>query len=210
VQTQADGEPILEIDTTYASPTGTNERVLNAVASRTVVGLSPTSGTFAREFWKYDNNPPTSTSDTVSAGFPTAHIIDRRDDTGASKGTIVQFTAIYDASGNPASVTTTREDGASRTVTTTYDSFGLAPVSVRTDTIGVQGAPAIPSMTTSILRDPVNLAALSTTDPNGTLTGATYDGFERVLITTAKPSGGVVGALSATSYPGLFMRARAR
>jgi hypothetical protein len=40
------------------------------------------------------------------------------------------FDARYDAVGNLTTLTTRREDGATRTVTLAYEPFGLAPVRV--------------------------------------------------------------------------------
>ena len=48
-------------------------------------------------------------------------------------------------------------------------------------------------MTASITPDPVTLNITSTTDPNGTVRGATYDGFGRVLLSKITPPGGVGG-----------------
>lgn len=57
-------------------------------------------------------------------------------------------------------------------------------------------------LTTSIARDPVTLAAQTVTDANGTQHGATFDGFERPVLSTVTPPGGALGVLSAASYLG--------
>lgn len=178
------------IDTTYAAPTGSNERVLFATSSQTVSDCATT--TYARQSWEYDQ----LAAGSVSAGLVTAHIVERHDDTGALLGTIRRFDATFDSAGNPSTVSTTREDGATRTVTATYDPFGLAVTSVTVT------SPTVTTLTTSVVRDPVTLAAVTVTDPNGTEHGATFDGFQRPVLSTVTPPGGALGVLSAASYLG--------
>lgn len=180
------------IDTTYAAPTGPSERVLFATSSQAVSDCATT--TYARQSWEYDQ----LAAGSVSAGLVTAHIVERHDDTGALLGTIRRFDATFDATGNPRTVSTTREDGATRTVTATYDPFGLAVTSVAVT------SPTVATLTTSVVRDPVTLAAQTVTDPNGTQHGSTFDGFERPVLSTVTPPGGALGVLSSASYLGFF------
>src|SRR5262249_28434262 len=133
---------------------------------------------------------------SVSFGHLTSHSVERRDDTGTPMNTIHQFDTTWNPSGNPETVTTTREDGASRTVTVHYDPFELA---IATLTVT---ATAVPTTTVSIDRDPLTLNATSTTDPNGTKRGARFDGFDRETMSTITPPGGTEGALSFVHYDG--------
>src|SRR6185295_4697216 len=104
----------------YATPIGSNERVLSAASSRTISDCGST--VYAKDLWEYDQ----LTAPQVSGGLVTSHTVERHDDTGALIGTIRKFDTTYDASGNPQTVTTTREDGATRTVTAAYnDAFHL-------------------------------------------------------------------------------------
>jgi RHS repeat-associated protein len=164
--------------------------VLSAASSRTVTNCASTI--HAKDRWEYDQ----LAAGTVSAGFLTSHTVERRDDTGTVLATLRTFDAIYDATGNLASVTTTREDGATRTVTATYDPFGLAPLSTTTSATGV------PALQTTIIRDPITLTVLSVTDRNGTQHGTTFDGFDREILSTITPPNGTPGALSHVSYLG--------
>jgi RHS repeat-associated protein len=202
------------ITTAYAAPTGSNERVLTAVSSQAVSDCV-TTARYAGESWEYDGLPQGS----VSAGLITAHLVERRDQSGGSLGTIRQFDATYDAAGNPLTVTTTRDDGATRTVSAAYDPFGLATTGITvtasdapsdpgTSSLRVAGGVTLPpptlppTLVTSITRDPVTLLVTSTTEPTGTQHGATYDGFERRLLETVTPPGGAKGVLSVVSYLG--------
>lgn len=178
------------IDTTYAAPTGSSERVRFAMSSQAVSDCGTT--TYAKEAWEYDRLPAGS----VSAGLVTAHIVERHDDAGARLGTIRRFDAMFDAAGNPSSVSTAREDGATRTVTSTYDPFGVAVVAITVT------SPTTTTLTTSVTRDPVTLAAQTVTDPNGTQHGATFDGFQRPVLSTVTPPGAALGVLSSASYLG--------
>ena len=181
------------VDTVYAAPTGANERVLFAPASQTVSACGATT-TYAKETWEYDGQA----SGSVAAGLVTSHTVERRDDTGAplGTGTIRQFDATFDAAGNPKTVTTTREDGATRTVTVGYDPFGLA---VATTTVTASGGL---TLQTTITRDSVTLNPTSVTDPNRTQYGTAFDGFNRVTQTTVMPPGGSLGVLSTFKYYG--------
>src|SRR5262249_12926147 len=111
---------------TYATPSGTEARVLNAPASRTATDCSTQPKTLAHESWEYDGMKPTSTDPTVrvSNGFVTSHIISRIDlDTFVSLGDIRDFDMTYDSIGNPLTVIKTRDDGAAQKVTITYDAL---------------------------------------------------------------------------------------
>ena len=201
------------VQTVYATPTGTDEHVLSAPASRTLLSSCDpaTAATLATESWEYDTSPTGERlpAGKVSAGRLTSQIVSRRNaETGTpildaiGSSDIRVFDATYDpTSGALASVKTTRDDGATRTVTTTYDSFALAPVTVKTDATNADGT-TLPSLQTTLTRDPLTLDIKSTTDPNGTQRGNTYDGFGRVLLLTITSAGGTTGALSSMSYVG--------
>lgn len=178
------------IDTVYVTPTGSNERVLSAAASRTVSDCGAT--VYAKDRWEYDQ----LAAGSVSAGFLTSHTVERRTEAGALFGAIRRFDATYDTSGNLTSITTTREYVAKRSATTTYDPFGLALVSLTTAATGA------PTTTSSITLDPVTLNAPTTTDPNGTEHGARFDGLDREILSTSTSPGGAEGALSVTTYLG--------
>ena len=121
--------------TVYATPTGTNERVLSAPASRTTTSCAtPTVPlvTYSKETWEYDTSPAgvKLPPGKVSNGFVTAHTVSRLNlDTGASLGDIRVFDATYDpATGRLSTLTRTRDDGARQKQTLAYDPFGLASV----------------------------------------------------------------------------------
>jgi RHS repeat-associated protein len=192
------------VQTVYATPIGSNERVLNAPASRTVTDCGTQPKTLARESWEYDGKKPTSSDPSirVSTGFVTSHIVSRIDlDTFASLGDMRTFDATYDAVGNPLTVMKTRNDGAIQKVAITYDAFGLAPLTIRTDATNTDGTKPSPQLTT-MTRDPLTLHALSVTDTNGMKVGYTYDGFERLTQTSVTPPTGPAGVLSTRSYNG--------
>lgn len=50
---------------TYATPTGTNARVLNAPASRTVTDCGASPKTLAHESWEYDGKKPTASDPAI-------------------------------------------------------------------------------------------------------------------------------------------------
>jgi RHS repeat-associated protein len=183
------------ITTTYAEPTGSSERQLHAPATHKVTNcVSSGAGavTLAGGRWEYDHLPVGS----ISSGFPTSYTLERRDDAGALLTTIRQFDATFDALGNPVTVTSTREDGATRTATTDYDPFRLAPTGILTTATGV------PPMQTTITRDPLTLIVRSVTAPTGEQHGTIVDGFDRVVLSTQTPIGGAEGAMSFTRYLG--------
>ncbi|WP_147451091.1 RHS repeat-associated core domain-containing protein [Corallococcus llansteffanensis] len=182
------------VETKYATPTGTNERVLHAPMSRRSWTCDKTPYvTYTSESWLYDG----LASGSVSLGHLTSHSRDRRDTgTGALLNTVNEYTASYNAAGNPSTVTRVREDGAVRTVKLAYDDFGLALVEQRLDATGT------PVLTTSFTRDPVSLATLTVTDPNQTQYGTDLDGHQRPVRSTVRPFNGTLGVLSTTLYDG--------
>jgi RHS repeat-associated protein len=206
----ARSEDDLCVETVFATPTGTNERVLSAVASQTTKPgncSSQSAPTLASESFEYDTTAGGTklAPGKVAAGLPTAHLVERRDSSGQLINTVREFDAVYDSRGNPITVTMKRngtgEDGATRTVTTAYDPFKLVPTSVQTSAVGA-GNVALPSTTVSFTYDPATLDLRSSTDPNGTRYETTYDGFGRTLLSEVKPSGGTLGVLSSMSYLG--------
>ncbi|WP_158625570.1 RHS repeat-associated core domain-containing protein [Corallococcus carmarthensis] len=184
------------VETKYATPTSTGAapRVLHAPMSRRYWTCDKTPYvTYASESWRYDGLG----SGSVSVGHLTSHLRDRRDlTTGALLNTVTEYTADYDAAGNPATVTRVREDGATRTVKFTYDAFGLAQVEERVDATG------IPTLKTTVSVDPLSLVAQLATDPNQTQYGVDRDGYGRRVRTTAQPPGEAQGVLTTTRYLG--------
>lgn len=200
------------IQNVYAVPVGTKARKLSALASQTVTNCAmppattPAGGwvVYAKDTWEFDKQDAVPAGG-VSTGFVTSHTVSRlNSDTNVSLGDIRLFDATYDISGNPTSVKRTREDGATRTVSTTYDTFGIASTSVKTEGTNANGS-ALPALLTTIDRDPLTLDALGTTDPNGSQIGNTFDGFGRVLLSTVTPTGGATGALSSMTYQGFAL-----
>ncbi|RYZ42418.1 MAG: hypothetical protein EOO71_07965 [Myxococcaceae bacterium] len=184
------------VETKYAAPTSTGAapRVLHAPMSRRYWTCDKTPYvTYASESWRYDGLG----SGSVSLGHLTSHLRDRRDlTTGALLNTVTEYTADYGSSGNPASVTRVREDGATRTVKFIYDEFGLAPVEERVDATG------LPTLKTRVSVDPLSLATQLTTDPNLTEYGVDRDGYGRRVRTTVHPLAGALGVLTTTRYLG--------
>src|SRR6185369_1898123 len=143
------------VHTDYAQSGNENSnaaRVLSAVSLRKVTdytATSPTScipsgvtfKTLAKQSWTYDG----LAAGSVSNGFVTGHTVSRLDENGNDTlgGDITDFSASYDSAGRLINTTTTRrEDGATRTVTPTYDPtptgvFGLLPISVKTTATNV-------------------------------------------------------------------------
>jgi hypothetical protein len=197
--------------TIYARPIGSKERVLSAPASRTITNCASPAITLAKQTLEYDTSvsgvklPAGSVSNGFVTGYSVARLkLDDGSPIVGANGTsdIRIFDARYDpATGNPITITKTREDGATRTITLAYDAYGLAPVNIQTDAINGNGI-AMPSLKTVITRDGLTLNRLSTTGPDGTETGNTFDGFNRVLLDTIALPDGTRGALSSTSYPG--------
>jgi RHS repeat-associated protein len=205
------------VRTVFATPIGTNERVLSAPASRTVTAdVCDNEGAVPRvsDTYEYDTS---ATGDKlpagkVSAGLLTSRTVSRRhaetgapiaDASGASD--IRVFDATYDpVTGVMTSITTAREDGATRTVNTTYDVFAVAPLTMRSDATNAGGT-TLPPLHVTITRDALTLDPTSVTNPNGTQVGYTYDGFGRMLLSSVTPPSGPAGVLSATSYLGFAL-----
>jgi RHS repeat-associated protein len=179
------------VDTEYAAPTGSNERVLLAVSARTVSDCGTT--TYARETWQYDE----LALGEVSRGLPTAQFVERRSETGALLGTVRLLEAQYTSVGNLVVATTRREDGAVRTTAVRYDEdFSLAPIIVETTASG------LPAQRIDLARDPLTLNVTTSRDANLTVSATRFDGFDRPVMSTVTPPSGVEGALSCTTYQG--------
>jgi RHS repeat-associated protein len=202
------------VRTVYATPMGTNERVLSAPASRTVTADScddATAVALMSEKYEYDTSATgiKLPAGSVSAALPTSAVISRRNaDTGAliadasGVSDIRTFDARYDnTNGVLTSVTIAREDGASQTTSVTYDAFLLTPLTA-TNAGTNAGGTTLPSTTTTVTADPLTLNPLIVTTPNGTQSGNTYDGFGRVLLSSVKPPTGPAGVLSSMIYNG--------
>jgi len=186
------GDDDLCVDTQYATPTGTDDRVLTAPSSRQLSDCSA-EHVYSVERWEYDLLPGGS----VSAGFVTGHTTDRHaTDTGALLGTIRDYDISYDAQGNPTQVLTVREDGAARTETIDYDQFGLVPVHRATN------ATNAPTLEVFLTYDPTTLALVSARDENGTVQSTVFDGFVRPVLAEITPAGGTLGVTAQRTYTG--------
>jgi len=214
------------VTTEYAVPMGTNERVLNAPATRTVTNscdpaVTPTSDpvlkTFAKTTWEYDTTAAGSKlpAKHVSKGFVTSQVVSRFDldkadsDAGHLLNDIRLFDATFDATGNPLTVTKTRDDGATSKITTTFDPFGLTPLTLTSDATNADGSKP-PALVVSTTPDPLTLNTLSTTDANGAKSSNTYDGFSRVVLSKVTPIGGTEGVLSSMTYNGFALNSGSR
>lgn len=115
------------------------------------------------------------------------------------------FDAKYDpVTSAMTSITTAREDGATRTMNTTYEQFAVAPLTMKSDATNAGGTKPPPLQVTST-RDALTLDPTSVTNTNGTQVGHTYDGFDRVLLSSITPPSGPAGVLSVTSYLGFAL-----
>ena len=180
------------IENEFAVPVNGFPRVLTALASRRVGNCTPPRLTFASESWAYDGLP----AGAVSDGRLTSHTIDHHDTySGDVLRSVRMFDATYDADGTILTVHTQR-DGAERTLTFTYDPFGIVRTVTRID------ATSLPSMASSASYDPVSLDQLDTVDINGTHRGAKFDGFNRLIGTTISGPGTPLGVLSTVRYDG--------
>jgi len=179
------------VDTTYANPPDPILHVLTAPASRKVwaCGAKEDGHTVAEESWEYDN---------VTGGLPTSHTVYRHaTDTGALLSVSTEYDAEYDTLGNPAKVTSTRDDTAWRSTTIAYDIFGVASTDV-----SVVGSDATVRHVSQAI-DPISGALLASTDENATTHGFTWDALGRPLTTTVKrPDDNEPGILSVHSYDG--------
>ena len=165
------------VDTTYATPTGSNERVLTAAASRKVWGCSEGGGNivYAEESWEYDELPPGN----VSQGLMTVHTIQRHaTDTGAYLGTIREYDLNYSSSGALTNVVQVRDDGVTRTMSINYEEFGLVPVEVS------MSAPPVSPQVATYSVDPLSLQILSSENDGCNARGTTFDGFARPVLST--------------------------
>jgi RHS repeat-associated protein len=178
------------VDTSFAEPTGQNERVLSAASAQTITDCGST--THAKEMWQYDE----LTLGEVSRGLPTAHIVERRSETGAPLGTVTAFNAQFGSAGNPTVIRTIREDGAARATSIRYDDFALTPIILETTASG------LPAQRIDLARDPLTLNVTTARDANLTVSSTRFDGFDRPVMSTVTPPGGVEGALSCTTYEG--------
>jgi RHS repeat-associated protein len=183
------------VQTTFAVPSGTNERFLAAPATVATTSAcnNPSATVYASESFAYDELAVGS----ISSGHLTRVLKQRRNaDTGALLGTITAFDVAYDSAGNASSLVENRDDGVTRTTTVDHDSFGLVPTHFRVTSSNT------PALDTFITIDPLTLATLSSTDPNGTIRGMTFDGFNREVLSTITPPSGATGVLAKMSYLG--------
>jgi RHS repeat-associated protein len=187
------GDDDICLENTFANPSGAFPRVLSAAASRRFYACGK-DVTFARESLAYDGLP----AGLVSNGRITSHSVDRHaTDTGNVLNSVHRFDATYDAAGNLSTVRTQRQsDGATRTVTYAYDSFGLVPTHKKIDATG------LPSIDLFTSFDPISLQTLSSTNMNHVTQGIDYDGFGRPIRATLTPPGNSLGVMSTASYLG--------
>ncbi|HEY4243140.1 MAG TPA: polymorphic toxin-type HINT domain-containing protein [Kofleriaceae bacterium] len=181
------------INVTYATPSGSGPHVVSAVASKQVWDCTTegSGAVYASERWAYDGLP----SGHIGAGLMTSHDVDRRaTDTGAFLNTIHEMDVSYTASGGVYQVTSTRDDGKTRTLTYEYEPFGIAPIQLTTSATGVT------SLVTKMTLDPIDLSVVSQTDENGTAYGTVYDGFGRPTMSTVAVLGGAINATTLTTY----------
>jgi RHS repeat-associated protein len=185
------------VATTYATPTGANDRVLNAVTFRkTVAGGDCSEGeeiTYSEEAWEYDKLWP----GYVSQGLVTAHTVYRHaTDSGADLGAVREFDIDYNAAGNPIRIVKARDSGATvQTTTVDYDPFGLAPV------LASMSGTGVPTLTTTQTVDPITSEIVDSRDANGTIRATAFDGFGRSVLQRIEFDG-VAGVTAATSYLG--------
>lgn len=205
------------VHTDFANPSSDSDRprVLNRPAKRIayVPGVNTATHnnsctiitpTLSQDTWEYDTQP----QGTVTTGFVTAHTMSRLDEKGNPKtdangnSDIRVFDAVVSAHGNTTKVTTTRDDGATRVVKTTFDpDFDLVPMSTTITATNADGT-TVPKQTSSVTRDPLTFNVTSTKDANQQQTGTTFDGFSRVLTSTVTPTTGAAGILSSIAYTG--------
>jgi len=188
--------------TDYAvPPPDRNVRVLNAPAMQTVQTChhhrGGTAVTLAQKRYEYDGLDPRA-STTVTDGFVTSSTVARYDMDSHLPlgGDIKLFDATYDSTGNLSTLTKTRDDTARKITTWSYDPFGLAITSNNIFSTGTN----FERLSTTLIPDPVTLNITSTTDANGTVRGASFDGFGRVIRSTITPKGGSEGVLSSLTY----------
>lgn len=185
--------------TTYAARSPGGARILGAPWTRTTTDCG--SKLLASHTFEYDGLEP----GLVSRGMLTSRSSGRFDLASGQpidslRPEVRAFEATYDASGNLATISTAREDGATKTTTLAYEPFGLVPVSARITASGTGSLP--PSLLTTSVVDPVTLNVLGVIDANGTRRGRSFDGFGREILETITPPGGSEGVLARTSYLG--------
>ena len=195
----------------YASPvSSTGVRVLNAVAQQIVkaqtAGQDCNGATLTKTRFEYDGLTASAGNPVgqVSDGFVTSSTVTRYDENHAPLGDIRLFDATYNADGTLQSTTKTRdEDNARNGTNFSYDPFGLVLTRQDNWSTGTN----FDTLFTVFTPDPVTLNITSTTDTNGTVRGATYDGFGRILQSKITPPGGVEGILSSNAYFGFELNA---
>jgi hypothetical protein len=130
--------------------------------------------------------------------LPTAHTVYRHaTDTGALLDVNREYDADYDATGNPITVTSTRDDGAWRRTTIGYDVFGIAATDAT-----VIGSDATQRHVSQVT-DPISGALLSATDENGTTHGFKAAAFGRPSsVTVQRPGDSSPGLLAFQWYEG--------
>ena len=189
----------------YASPTpNLTVRVLNAPAQQMVQDCHGV--TLAKKRFEYDGFTASAGNPVgqVSDGFVTSSTVTRYDENHAPLGDIRLFDATYNADGTLQSTTKTRdEDNARNGTNFSYDPFGLVLTRQDNWSTGTN----FDTLFTVFTPDPVTLNITSTTDTNGTVRGATYDGFGRILQSKITPPGGVEGILSSNAYFGFELNA---
>src|SRR5262249_23116315 len=154
----------------YATqPQGTNTglRLLNLPAAQTVQDCRGV--TLATKRFEYDGLTGDQAGQ-VTNGFVTSSTVTRYDmDSHLPLGGPIRlFDATFDGTGNLSTVTKTRDDGATRTTSISYDRdpFGLVATGVSSSATNPDGT-VLPTTSTSITLDPVTMNVLNTTDPNG-------------------------------------------
>lgn len=184
------------VETTYAAPTGNNERVLSAVASTKLWNCgNKVNITYSEESFEYDHLLP----GVVSSGLVTGHTIYKHaTDDGAYLGTIRELDISYDVNANPVKISRVRsDDGATRTVLTEYDAWGLVPTSTTTNATGAT------TLISTAEVDKISNDVLFVTDPNGSRAGMEYDALGRPVRSLFSGPGGVPsGATAARRYIG--------
>ncbi|MDC8016241.1 RHS repeat domain-containing protein [Tahibacter soli] len=193
------------VQVAYANPpsAAARPRVINAVSQRTVTNCAASPVTLTKQQWEYDALP----AGQATKGYATAHIATRLDENGVpvpgadGASAVRRFDAVRDARGNATSVRRVRDDGAVRTVTTTFDAFGLASTGISVAATNADGT-ALPLQASGVARDPLTLDVLAATEPNGSRAETAYDGFGRLRQSGAVPVSGTAGVLATTTYQG--------
>jgi RHS repeat-associated protein len=176
----------------YAQPTP-GSPMASAPAMRTISDCQSGGHVLAVDRWSYDRLD----WGNVTAGMVTSHDVERYDSqSGEFLGTLHEFDATYDSVGNPLTLASTREDGATRTITTQYDAFAIVPEKVKVVASGV------PNREELITRDSLSLNPIWITGVDLVRHGITYDGFGRRRLETISAPSGLQGVLTSASYSG--------